>query len=532
MKITEITAEKKEKTIQRLAAYCRVSSDSEDQLHSFAAQVCYYTNYEKQNPDVELVGIYADEGLSGTSMKNRSELQRLIQDCQKGKIDRIVTKSVSRLARNTQDLLNTIRLFKSLDVSVYFEEQGIDTLQMNSELFLTFPGMVAQQESESISGNMRWSYKKRMESGEFNCCHPAYGFDLVNGELIINEKEAAVVRRIFDMYLQGMGKQQIADCLNDETIPKKRGEEKWTLTTVSYILSNERYIGDALLQKKYSTDTFPYIKRPNKGEKPKYYVENANPVIVPKEKYYAARELLQKRMFKLSNSSNHLLSNMMVCAKCGRAFRKQTCRNKLYWITTVAEKTNHCCKKIRISESGIFDAFCIMSYKLKDNQYILIDSLIHQMEQVMDKFNQCIDSISKTDKQIAQLCAQKHVLTKLKNNGVLSSTDYAMQASEIENMIAEHRADRKKLLSEDQENELMDEIKLLKTIIESSKPSPGFDADLFVKMVKKVYVIDNSTIKFKLLGDIEFTETIDERLRCKQLCAKGQSYTATDIKTV
>ena len=170
MKITDITVEKKANNKQRLAAYCRVSSDSEDQLHSFAAQVCYYTNYEKQHPDIELVGVYADEGLSGTSMKNRNELQRLIQDCEHGKIDRVITKSVSRFARNTHDLLQTVRLLKSLGVTVLFEEQGIDTAKLNSEMFLTFPGMIAQQESESISGNMRWSYKKRMESGEFNTC--------------------------------------------------------------------------------------------------------------------------------------------------------------------------------------------------------------------------------------------------------------------------------------------------------------------------------------------------------------------------
>ena len=280
MKITDITAEKKEKQIQRLAAYCRVSSDSEDQLHSFAAQVCYYSNYEKQHPEFELVGVYADEGLSGTSMKNRTELQRMIKDCEKGKIDRVITKSVSRFARNTHDLLKTIRLLKELGVTVFFEEQGIDTAQLNSELFLTFPGMIAQQESESISGNIRWSYKKRMESGEFNCCTPAYGFNLINGEIFINAQEATVVRRIFEMYLQGMGKQKIADTLNVESVPKKYGEKRWHQSMISYILNNERYIGNALLQKYYTTDSMPYKRHINKGEKAQYYVENANPAIV------------------------------------------------------------------------------------------------------------------------------------------------------------------------------------------------------------------------------------------------------------
>ena len=237
MIITDITSEKKEKQIQRLAAYCRVSSDSEDQLHSFAAQVCYYANYEKQHPNVELVGIYADEGLSGTSLKNRTELQRLIQDCEHGKVDRVITKSVSRFARNTHDLLQTVRLLKSLGVTVLFEEQGIDTAKLNSEMFLTFPGMIAQQESESISGNMRWSYKKRMESGEFNTCKPAFGFELVNGELVVNKEEAKVIRRIFNYYLQGLGKQRIAELLNNEGVPTKYGDKKWYHTAIHYVLN-------------------------------------------------------------------------------------------------------------------------------------------------------------------------------------------------------------------------------------------------------------------------------------------------------
>lgn len=330
MKITEITAEKKENKIQRLAAYCRVSGDSADQLHSFAAQLRYYSNYEKQHPEFELVGIYADEGLSGTSVKKRAEMNRLIQDCEQGKIDRVIVKSISRFARNTHDLLQTLRLLKSYGVTVFFEEQGIDTSQLNSEMFLTFPGMIAQQESESISGNMRWSYKKRMESGEFNCCAPAYGFDLVNGELVVNETEAAVVRRIFGMYLQGIGKQRIADTLNDEGVTKKHGEKKWNTTMITYILSNERYIGDALLQKKYTTDTLPFRLMPNRGEKPQYYVENAGPAIISKDTYNAAQTLSKKKACVRKSNANHILTQTICCPVCGKAFRRLTNNGKNY----------------------------------------------------------------------------------------------------------------------------------------------------------------------------------------------------------
>lgn len=158
-----------------------------------------------------LVDIYADEGITGTEMKKRDDFNRLIYDCKKQKIDRIITKSISRFARNTTELLTVVRMLKELGVSVYFEEQGIDTETLDLEMILTFPGMAAQKESETISENMRWSYQKRMESGEFNCCRAAYGYELVNGELRINDTEAAVVRRIFHLYLQGCGKQAIAN---------------------------------------------------------------------------------------------------------------------------------------------------------------------------------------------------------------------------------------------------------------------------------------------------------------------------------
>ena len=159
MKITEITTVKQQITTKiRLAAYCRVSSDSADQLHSFAAQIRYYSEYTAKHPEYELVDIYADEGLTGTEMKKRDELNRLIRDCKKGLIDRIIVKSVSRFARNTEELLVTLRMLTDLGVSVYFEEQGIDSSKLNMEMIVTFPGMAAQQESVNISGNMRWSY--------------------------------------------------------------------------------------------------------------------------------------------------------------------------------------------------------------------------------------------------------------------------------------------------------------------------------------------------------------------------------------
>lgn len=250
MKSTEILIKPNEEVKKRIAAYCRVSTDSMDQKNSFITQIKYYSNYVKTHPQYELVDIYADAGITGTSMKKRDEFKRMLNDCQKGKIDRIVTKSVSRFARNANELISAIRMLKEMDISVFFEEQGIDTDKINVEMLVTLPALSAQQESQNISDNVRWSYKKRMESGQYNTSCPAYGFRMINGELRIKEDEAEVVRRIYDLYLQGYGKQSIANILNKENPDSSR---KWYVYGIDYILNNERYMGDAVLQKKYTT---------------------------------------------------------------------------------------------------------------------------------------------------------------------------------------------------------------------------------------------------------------------------------------
>lgn len=193
MVVTEIQPTKKNDEKIRLAAYCRVSSDSSDQMNSFAAQIKYYTDYSKVHTEYELVDIYADEGISGTFLKKRDEFKRLIRDCENRKIDCIITKSISRFARNTSDLLTVLRMLKTLGVRVYFEEQALDSDKMNAELLVTLPGLAAQQESINISDNMRWSYRKRMESGDFNTTYPAFGYRISNNELIVNEDEAKTV---------------------------------------------------------------------------------------------------------------------------------------------------------------------------------------------------------------------------------------------------------------------------------------------------------------------------------------------------
>lgn len=516
MNISEITAPKqKAKQIIRLAAYCRVSSNSEDQLHSFAAQIKYYTEYVRENPQYQLVDIYADEGITGTSSKKRDELNRLLNDCKKGRVDRIIVKSVSRFFRNTEELILTLRMLKDIGVSVYFEEQGIDTDKMNMEMIITFPGMAAEQESLAISGNMRWSYKKRMESGEFNCCSPAYGFDMHDGNLIVNEDEAAVIRRIFDMYLGGHGKQGITNILNAEG-DSRDGKGRWHHSTINYVLNNERYMGDALLQKKFTTETLPFKRMRNRGQLPQYYVENSNPPIISKEVFQAAQNLQEKRKPKQkSKRPSYPLTGILKCPGCNRAFRRQIVSENAYWMCSgrAAGATN--CKVRRVKEEEVYNNFMLMLSKLHENRDYLIGSLIKQIEEIQKISSVGQDIINVLDREIADLGARNHVIAKLYNKGILSCADYTAKTSELTNKISELRIKRKKRISETEDEELLYTLKRMNGILEEIDLKPEFDAETFEQIVDSILIIDNANIVYKLLGGIELSEQIQEKGRCK-----------------
>lgn len=225
--VIQPTISEEQNTKIRCAAYCRVSSDSEDQLNSFMAQMRYYSQVFDNSETEELIDIYADEGITGTREDKRDEFQRLMKDCRKGKIDRIYTKSISRFARNTRDCLKNVRELKSLGITIYFEKENIDTANMTDEMMITIMGGLAQEESTSISQNLRWGIKKRMENGTIKMCTPVFGYELVDGNLILKSDEAEIVRQIFDWYLNGYGLAAIAQMLNALKIERFGRTSHW-----------------------------------------------------------------------------------------------------------------------------------------------------------------------------------------------------------------------------------------------------------------------------------------------------------------
>lgn len=514
MNIIDITPKqsKVERKI-RLAPYCRVSSDSEDQRHSFATQIRYYSEYTQKHPEYELVDIYADEGLTGTEMEKRDDFLRLIRDCRKGLIDCVMTKSVSRFARNTIELLETLRLLKELGVSVYFEEQGIDTEKLNMEMIVTFPGMAAQQESETISGNVRWGIQKRMESAEYNCTFTPYGYKRIDGEMVIDETEAKIVRRVFDLYLQGMGMQAIANLLNDKNVPRRYGYTKWYQTAIKYILTNERYMGDALLQKYYTTD-LPYRQKRNKGERTQYYVENSNPAIVSQEVYEKVQELISSKRNGQCQRRVHTLAGKLRCPECGATFRRQVWAGNITWFCSKKASRATQCTSIRVRENMVFETFIDMLYKLKKNQRQIIGSLIQQIGFLQSRTSGHQDRIQQIDRDLADLAAKNLVVTRLHTNGIISVADYSAQTTEIASRIDELRKERKVKMVED-EDEALEELRELDEILSEYKPNSYFDEELFGQIVKKMIIDDNAHITFCLLGGLKLTEQIKEKGRCK-----------------
>lgn len=330
---------------KRVAAYCRVSTQQEEQLNSYEVQKAYYTERITCEPKWKLVGIFADKGISGTSTKNRDEFNKMIRACKRGKIDMIITKSISRFARNTVDCLKYVRMLKELNVDVFFEEQGLHSIDKSSEFYITIYGSIAQSESENISANVKWGKEQSARQGKVafqykNMIGYKKGKD---GEPEIVPEEADVIRYIYHRFLAGDSYGTIKAELEKRSIPSPGGNEEWCYSTIRSILTNEKYKGDAVINKTFVVDCISKRVKRNNGERAKYYVENNHPAIIDEETFGKVQEELARRTSKHKvkqvgtktelgrYSSKYALTELLVCGECGTAYRRCTwtsCNNK------------------------------------------------------------------------------------------------------------------------------------------------------------------------------------------------------------
>lgn len=332
------TVTKEEKPKLRVAAYCRVSTDSDEQANSYEVQVEHYTQFIQKNPEWELAGIFADDGISGCNTKKRSEFNRMIEECMAGGIDMIITKSISRFARNTLDCLKYIRELKEKNIPVFFEKENINTMDSKGEVLLTIMASLAQQESQSLSQNIKLGLQYRYQNGEVQVNHNRFlGYTKdEEGHLIIDPAGAEVVKRIYREYLEGGSLLQIARGLEADGILIAAGKSKWRPETLRKILQNEKYIGDALLQKTYTVDFLNKKRVQNNGIVPQYYVENSHEPIIPRDLYMQVQEEMARRANLHSGakrkkrvySSKYAFSSIVYCPKCGEIYRRITWNNR------------------------------------------------------------------------------------------------------------------------------------------------------------------------------------------------------------
>lgn len=340
----------------RTAAYARVSSGKESMLHSLSAQVSFYSEFIQSNPLWLYCGVYADEDFTGTR-SNRPEFQRLLADCRAGKIDLIVTKSVSRFARNTVTLLETVRELKAMGVDCYFEKESIHTLSNDGELMLTILASYAQEESLSVSENCKWRIRHGFQDGRMVAA-PPYGYRMCEGKMEIVPEEAKVVKAIFASYLSGMGRNAIMKQLKREGVVNRTGKP-FHENGIAIILSNEKYVGDALLQKYYNQDHLSKKKMVNYGELPMYYIRDDHEAIVDRETY----ERVQEERMRRSEARSHgqqkdsCFSQRIVCGNCDHFYRRKVTHGMVYWVCrTYAKQGKDACRCKQIPERALIGA--------------------------------------------------------------------------------------------------------------------------------------------------------------------------------
>lgn len=400
-------------TLKRVAAYARVSTDNDEQLSSYGAQKDYYTRHIQSNPIWEFVDVYADEGISATSTKKRDGFNRMIADAMNGKIDLIITKSVSRFARNTVDTLTTVRQLKEKGVEVYFEKENIYTLDSKGELLITIMSSLAQEESRSISENVTWGQRKRFADGKVSLPYRQFlGYEKGGDGLPkIVEKEAEVVRLIYKMFLEGKTPTGIAKYLTANNIPTPAKKTKWPPSTVLNILQNEKYKGDAILQKTFTVDFLTKKKKHNEGEVPQYYVENSHPAIIAPEIFELVQHELKKRKaVKGYKTGGEYFSGTIICGECGsfygsKVWHSNSKYRRIIWQCNHKYSNDEKCETPHIYEDMLKQAFLEA-----------FNSLINNKDEIIQNYNVIIQSLTNTtklDRESTRLQRECEIVTEL-----------------------------------------------------------------------------------------------------------------------
>ena len=486
----------------RVAAYARVSSDSADQLNSFASQIAYYTDVIQSEEEWEFAGLYADEAVSGTTTSSRNDFQRLLEDCRNGKIDRILVKSISRFARNTLDCIQAVRELKSLGITVLFEKEGIDTGHLGSEMMLSILGAAAQEESLSISRNLKWSYRRRMRSGDFITCSAPLGYYLKDRTLIPDPQEVPVVQYIFGSYLSGKSITEITTELNaaDPSVC-------WHYIHVRYILSNEKYIGNSLVQKKYTSDTLPFFRKKNCGEMSQFYIQNTHQGIIAEEQFKQVQKLLSEREeqhFTHPEQEPSPYRQLLICSECGATLRRRVNREKVSWVCGRHLREKELCSLQKVPEPELLEAWSRLCRKLSENRESIFGEMLSQLEEIKWKSRRNKPGTEELEAKLAELIRQNHALSRLRSRGMLDSAIFIEKSNRNNLEIERIRAELAKTAAPDRIVEtIRDTRKLLHALDSLSPASEELPAP---REIIRAVVVKPDRFRFLLINGLQLEE--------------------------
>lgn len=488
----------------RVCSYCRVSTDNIDQISSLDAQVSFYTNLISNNPEWDFVGIYADEGISGTNTKNRAEFNKMIDDCMAGKIDMIITKSISRFARNTVDCLKYVRQLKEKNIAIFFEKENINTLDGRGDFLITLLSSLAQEESSNLSKVTRMGIVYRFQEGKIRVNHKwflGYTKDQ-NGDLIIVPEQAKIIRRIYHEYLEGKSACGIARGLERDGIKNGAGHLKWWDTNIYQILRNEKYMGDALLQKSYTVDFLTKKRVRNDGYVQKYYVEDSHEGIVTKEEFSAVQAELARRSSlrgytatgKREYTSKYPFSGKLVCSNCGSNFNRATWgtgkHKKAVWIC-VNHRMNgdKACDQKAIMERDLEKAFVRAINQAVSSKSEFIEKLLVNIKKGLEKVEYEFTQ-EQIDERLSELQQDLMSLVRLNAKTGLETREYDNEYRLVAAEIEKFREMRKKFLDLESQKVIriqrMDDMRQF--LLSQDSPLEKFDGDILRRLIEKVSV--------------------------------------------
>lgn len=514
-KIDKIQPSKVAKKKLRVAAYCRVSTDSDAQLESLETQKTHYEHYINSRDDWEFAGLYFDEGITGTKADKRPKLMCLIEDCKAKKVDFVITKSISRFSRNTTDCLDIVRTLLNLNIPVYFEKENINTGSMESELFLSILSGVAEGESTSISENNKWGIKKRFENGTYKLGYVPYGYRWENGEIIVDPEQAVIVKRIFSELLAGKGTDAIAKNLNTENVPTKKGG-RWTSTSIRGILANEKYTGDCIFQKTYTDSNFNRHK--NDGQLDQYYVADHHEAIISHEDFDAAAALIEQRANEkgIKRGSNkyqqrYAFSGKIICSECGDTFRRRihTSTYVKYpaWVCNTHLTDTSKCSMLYLRDDDIKLAFATMINKLIYCHKLVLKPYLESLQ--ANTSDKALLRIQQLETLLEQNAEQRETLHKLMAQGYIDQILFTQENNVLLTQANDFRSDIEAL----NRSQTLDTTKVYETerlihFCERGEMLLEYSEDLFELFVDHIEVYSRQSIGFVLHCGLIFKERI------------------------